>query len=127
MFVRIKPSGNRKYLQIVENYRDGKKVKQRVIVTLGRAEQLIASGQTDGLAKSLLRFCRQVQLVEGHRNGAIQAHSNLKIGPSMIFERLWSNLSIADILQEELCERKFEYSVETLIRGSLSRPSNYQE
>ena len=115
MFVRIKPSGTRKYLQIVENYREGKKVRQRVIVTLGRAEQLIDSGQTDALAKSLVRFCSQVKLVEGHRNGTLQAHSNLKIGPSLIFKRLWSKLNIDDILQEELSERKFEYSVERAI------------
>jgi transposase len=115
MFVRIKPSGNRKYLQIVENYRDGKKVKQRVIVTLGRAEQLITAGKTDGLAKSLIRFCRQVKLVEGHRNGTVQAHSNLKIGPSLIFERLWQRLNISHVLAEELNERKFEYSVERAV------------
>ena len=115
MFVRIKPSGTRKYLQIVENYRDGKRVRQRVIVTLGRAEQLIESGKTDGLAKSLVRFCSQVKLIEGHRNGTLQAHSNLKIGPSLIFKRLWSKLNIDDILQEELSERKFEYSVERAI------------
>ena len=50
MFVRIKPSGKNNYLQIVENFRQDGKVRQRVLATLGRAEQLIDSGKTDKLA-----------------------------------------------------------------------------
>ena len=34
MFVRIKKSGANSYLQIVQSYREGPKVKQRVIGTL---------------------------------------------------------------------------------------------
>lgn len=40
MFVRVKPSGRYKYLQIVENSREGKKVKQHVLCTLGRLDRL---------------------------------------------------------------------------------------
>ena len=36
MFCRARVSGSNTYLQIVENQRDGKKVRQRVIATLGR-------------------------------------------------------------------------------------------
>ena len=36
MFVRIKSSGPRSYLQVVENKREGRKTRQRVIATLGR-------------------------------------------------------------------------------------------
>ena len=38
MFFRIKPSGDRRYLQIVENTRDGAKTRQSVIATLGRVD-----------------------------------------------------------------------------------------
>ncbi|NQS98187.1 MAG: hypothetical protein HQ591_07025 [candidate division Zixibacteria bacterium] len=82
---------------------------------MGRADELIASGQTDGLARSLVRFCRQVKLVAGHRSGAIQAHSSLKIGPCLIFERLWSNLKIPQVLEEELQNRKYEFSLERAV------------
>jgi hypothetical protein len=34
MFVRLKKTGDYKYLQIVQTYREGRKVKQRVISTL---------------------------------------------------------------------------------------------
>ena len=84
-------------------------------MTLGRAEELITSGKTDGLAKSLLRFCREVRLVEGHRNATLQAHSSLKIGLSLIFERLWSNLGIPQVVEEELRHRKFEFPLERAV------------
>ena len=115
MFTRIKHSGKNQYLQIVQNYREGKKVRQRVIATLGRADQLIASRQTDGLAKSLVKHCREVRLVEGHRSGNLQAHSCLKIGPSLIFERLWSKLGIPQVIEEEVRPRKFEFPLERAI------------
>ena len=38
MFFRLKPSGERRYLQIVENTRDGAATRQRVLATLGRIE-----------------------------------------------------------------------------------------
>ena len=40
MFARTKKSGKYEYLQIVENHREGEKVNQRVIATLGRLDQM---------------------------------------------------------------------------------------
>ena len=40
MFVRVKNSHGYKYLQIVESKREGKKVKQRVLATLGQLDAL---------------------------------------------------------------------------------------
>ena len=68
MFVRVKPSGPRSYLQVVENKRDGRKTRQRVIATLGRLDRLEAQGDLDSLAKSLARFSKKVRIVEGHRS-----------------------------------------------------------
>ena len=44
MFVRVKKVGNYQYLQIAENRREGKRVKQTIIATLGRLDKLTASG-----------------------------------------------------------------------------------
>ena len=40
MFVRAKKSGRYEYLQVVQNERVGGRVRQRVIATLGRVDQL---------------------------------------------------------------------------------------
>jgi len=54
MFLRVKKTSSRAYLQIVESYRDQGKVRQRVIGTIGRMEELAARGQVDQLLRSLL-------------------------------------------------------------------------
>ena len=41
------------YLQIAENRREGGKVRQKVIATLGRLDNLLKSGQLERLAKSI--------------------------------------------------------------------------
>ena len=45
MYFRRKTSAGRAYLQIVESRRQGDQVRQQVIATLGRYEDLKASGQ----------------------------------------------------------------------------------
>ncbi len=49
MFFRINGTSVRKYLQIAESIREGAKVKQRIIATPGRLDELQASGQLDRL------------------------------------------------------------------------------
>ena len=61
MFFRSKPVGSYRYLQIVHSVREGKKVRQQVIATLGRLDLLEASGQLERLMRSgsapLRKFC----------------------------------------------------------------------
>ena len=56
MFFRIKKTGDRAYLQIVESYRQDGQPRQRVIATLGRLDKLTASGQIESLLASGARF-----------------------------------------------------------------------
>ena len=56
MYFRKKTSGGRAYLQIVESRRDGGQVRQQVIATLGRYEDLRESGQLERLLRSGLGF-----------------------------------------------------------------------
>jgi transposase len=110
MFARTKKSGKYEYLQIVENHREGQKVNQRVIATLGRLDQMHAKGEVETLVRSLARFSQQALLVLSGRSD-ISAESR-KIGPSLIFERLWKELGIPKVLQGLLAERFFTFDVE---------------
>ena len=69
MFVRTKPSGRHKYLQVVESFREGRKVKQRVVARLGRLDRLESEGNIDGIVKSLSRFALELRLAEGRSSG----------------------------------------------------------
>ncbi len=55
MFARVITSKGNKYLNIIENYRDDKKIKQRVVANLGRLENIKVSS-IENLAKKLLKI-----------------------------------------------------------------------
>ncbi len=88
MFVRVKKVGKYEYLQVVHNYREGKKVRQQVIGTLGRVDVLMETGQIDGLIASCARFSRRVAVVDAARRGKTPPADTVRIGPP-VFERLW--------------------------------------
>lgn len=115
MFARIKKSGNNQYLQIVENRWEGNKSVQRVIATLGRFDQMKAKGEIDNLARSLLRFSEKIILVLSARDNPYVQATAKKIGPAMIFERIWKELGIGKIIRDLLKDRRFEFDVERAI------------
>jgi hypothetical protein len=85
MFARIKKSGKYQYLQIVENRKEKGKVKQRVIATIGRMDQLHAKDRIETLIRSLSRFSERVMLILSG-NSEVLADAK-KIGPALIFEK----------------------------------------
>lgn len=113
MFTRIKKSGRYEYLQIVQNRREGSKTRQRVIGTVGRLDQLHAKGDIEKLIRSLARFSERVLLVLSDKTG-VHARAK-KIGPALIFERLWQELGIKKVINELLSDRKYEFDVERAI------------
>jgi hypothetical protein len=103
MFARLKKSGRYEYLQIVENRRDGGKTTQRVLCTVGRLDQLHAKGSIESLVQSLSRFSEKVLLILSGKSDV--SASAKKIGPALIFERLWEEHEIKKVLQGLLSER----------------------
>ena len=113
MFARVKKSGRYEYLQIVENNKISGKVRQRVIATVGRLDQLQAKGGVETLIRSLSRFSEKTLLVLSG-NVDVTAHA-VKIGPALVFERLWKELGLNTIIKGLLAERKFKFDVERAI------------
>ncbi len=86
MFFRLKKSGPRSYLQIVENRRDGRAVRQHVIATVGRIDELAARGGLATLLASGARFCEQVMLLSALDNPEQSARLSCKrIGGPLLF------------------------------------------
>ena len=115
MFVRVKPSGKYRYLQIAENYREGKKVKQKILCTLGRVDELTESGKLDALAESMLRFGSRLKVIDLHKEGKLKVHSDVSIGPELVFQRLWQELGIAEVIKKVLSDRRFAFNVERAV------------
>jgi transposase len=115
MFARVKKTGPYEYLQIVENRREGKKTIQRIVATLGRVDQMHAKGEVESLIRSLSRFSEKITLILSTRGNADVQATSKKIGPAIIFERLWQELGIGKIIRTLLKDRKFEFDVERAI------------
>src|SRR5450756_2124440 len=60
LFVRTQTNGSRTYLLIVDNEWVDGKVKQRILLRLGRLDELLASGRLDALLQSLGRFSEKL-------------------------------------------------------------------
>jgi transposase len=115
LFVRTQTNGSRTYLLVVDNVRVDGKVRQRVLHRLGRLDELLASGQLDSLIQSLGRFSEKLTVLGAHAQGdSIVTHS-ARIGPALIFQRLWQACSIDNVLAALLKDRRFEFSVERAI------------
>lgn len=113
MFARAKKSGRYQYLQIVENRKDSGKTRQRVIATVGRLDQMQAKGEVETLIRSLARFSEKALLVLSGRS-EVEAKA-IKIGPALIFERLWRDLGIDRVVRDLVKERKFRFDVERAV------------
>ena len=112
MFFRIKPSGPYRYLQLVENHREGYRTVQRVLFTLGRLDKLTATGSIDALLRSLARFGQEVQLMEA---GDLEKGPSQQLGPDLVFGRLWQTTGVQRALNDFLQDRSFEFPVERAI------------
>ena len=92
MYFRKKTSGGRAYLQIVESRREGAQVRQQVIATLGRVEDLNESGQLERLLRSGARFAAKAIVVDalipfiGSRN---RVHEVLNRRRPLTLKMIW--------------------------------------
>src|ERR1700726_4466464 len=89
MYFRRKTSAGRGYLQIVESRRDGDQVRQQVIATLGRFEELQESGQLERLVRSGARFAAKAMVLTAASDDTAIKISVHRIGPALGFDRLW--------------------------------------
>jgi hypothetical protein len=116
MFIRrkrsVQNSGEYEYLQLVESVRDGEKVRQKVIGTLGRADKVIASGKIDALIHSLAKYSQNLKVVEASRKPDIEALSSREWGPALVFGSLWEKQGIGDLIKKLAYNRRFEFDLE---------------
>src|SRR5208283_3936807 len=110
MFFRLKKSGERAYVQIVENKRIEGAVRQSVVATLGRADELEASGALASLLASGAKLTEQVMLITAldEDEGGALAASAKRLGGPLLFGRIWARLGIPEVLADLLADCGFE-------------------
>jgi transposase len=119
MFFRVKSAGSHQYLQIVHSVRQGKIVRQQVFGTLGRLDELKASGQLEALMRSGVRHCENLAVIDAHVAGETEAVRVLRIGADLVFGRLWQESGIQQVVQSLLAARHYEFDVERAVYLSV--------
>jgi len=112
MFFRVTRAGKYEYVQIARSYRDGKVTRQQTLLSLGRLDILQQSGQLDGLMRSGLRLCTRLAVLDTHAAGEAEAIDFCRIGPDLVFSRLWEQSGIAGAVNRMLKNRRFGFDVE---------------
>jgi len=115
MFVRAKKRDDKIYLMLVENKRVGRRTEQTVLHSLGRLDKLLESGGLDVLITSLSRFSEKLAVLGAAARGEALTAVTRRIGPGLIFERLWRELGVGHVIRELAASRKFGFDPERAI------------
>jgi len=115
VFFREKSAGKYRYLQIAECFRESGRVRQRIVATLGNLDSLRQSGQLETLLASGARFSEKVSVMGAHKKGELSEGPAYKIGPGLIFHRLWKSTGLSDCLATLLEGRQFDFDVEAAV------------
>jgi DDE family transposase len=115
MFVRDKRIGPYTYVYLVETVREGGRVKQRILRNLGRKDEVDHRGDLDRLARSAARLAQRSLLLSALDEGSAPRLACQRIGPPLLFARLWRDTGCSAVLHELLRGRGFGFAVERAI------------
>jgi hypothetical protein len=115
MYFRTKRSGGFEYLQMVESHRVNGKPRQTVVATLGRLDALKETGELDRLLRSGARLTESGMLLSAFEKGETTTIDAKRIGPPLLFERLWRDCCCRSVIEDLLADRKFEFPVERAV------------
>ncbi len=118
MFVREKtaPSGDKtyRYLQLVENERVDGKVKQKVILSLGRKDQLDRE-RVDEVVAALKDYTQKVQVLESVEE--IKPKDAKNLGDVAVLTRLWAEVGLDRVINKALRGRNYQFDVEAALKA----------
>ena len=115
MFVRDKRIGRYTYIYLVENVREDGRTKQRIIANLGRKEMVLAHGDLDRLARSVARLAQRSMVLSVDQGEAPPNAVCRRIGPALLFERLWHEAGCRSVLMALAGQRQFAFAVERAV------------
>ncbi|CAA9363197.1 Mobile element protein [uncultured Leptolyngbya sp.] len=96
MFIKVTTSGPRRYVQIVESYRDeAGRVKKRTVATLGRADQI--SGELDSVIDGLLKVTGRKPLSAALTDSPAIFESARALGNVWALTELWKELGFLEL------------------------------
>ena len=115
MYLREKQINGYRYLYLVESVREDGRTKQRIIKNLGRKEVVLANGDLERLAASVARHAEHALVLSALEKGEVSGLTCRRIGPPLLFGRLWQATGCQAVIESLLADRAFEFPVERAI------------
>ena len=115
MFVREKRIGPYTYVYLVETVREDGRVRQRIIRNLGRKDEVEQRGDLERLARSAARLAQRALVLSALDAGETLHLDAKRIGPPLLFERLWRDSQCGAVLHDLLAGRDFAFPVERAV------------
>ena len=97
------------YLKLIENFREGDKVKQRVVAKLGSLENLTPE-KVQGLISGLSRICGV-----SRQTNSLEAKKVLRYGEVLAIHKIWEMLRVASAIDKATAGRKSDLNVQLLV------------
>ena len=114
MHVKITTSGSRRYVQLVESYRDDAgRVKKRTVATLGRLDQV--GGELDSVISGLLKVVGRDPVDVATPEPSVSFESARALGDVWMLTELWKELGFGE-LRRVFRKTRHTTDVEALIR-----------
>ena len=104
------------YWQLVENERRNGKVRQKVICTIGREEEMDRD-RVDKMVAALAGQTHKLQVLDLEKD-LILKHTR-EYGALVVLQRLWDELGIGEEIRRQIRDRAFTFDVEAAIRGMV--------
>ena len=113
MFVKVTTSGPRRYVQLVESFRDeAGRVKKRTVATLGRLDQI--GDELDSVIDGLMKVAGR-KPIETNEPASVVFESARALGNVWALTELWNELGFSE-LRRVLRRTRHTTDVEALVR-----------
>lgn len=98
------------YLKLIENFREGDKVKQRVVANLGSMDKLTPE-KVSGLIAGLTRICGVP-----HLTGNLETKKILDYGEVLAVQKIWDLVGVDEAIGDALAEEEQEINVPLTVK-----------
>jgi transposase len=111
------------YYQVCESIREGKKVKKRVLATLGRVGEAVTERKIDQLMESLIKQTGREQIFQLLKD--LKCKQSKGFGELEVIRKVFKDLGLENILRSKLAdtEKKIDY-VEAIFMAICNRLSD---
>ena len=115
MFIKVTRSGPRRYVQLVESFREDGRVKQRTLASLGRLERI--APEVESIVGGLRRLVSGEEKVEAIDPALVEFAPSRTLGDVWTLDALWKGFGLArldDVFRRQGSRRRT--AVEAMLR-----------